>query len=310
MRSKLLAALSIAALAAGSAAGAYAADMSNTTNSNQSNTRGTATPGATTTDPANSSATQTNPAMPGSSTTGNNSRDTAATGTDWRKGDSVHLANGDISGDKLIGLDVAANGNPDKANGEIQDAVIDDAGKVSYVVIKRPAANGDGDEEVAVKFSDLTLTPSENGDVTASMTGAQRADVLGYMRKDNWLWEDDVTVEQGVAMSDMIGAEVDGPSGDQVATIDNVVLNNDGSVKYVVLDHGGFLNIGNKKTALNFNELTLGQGDANYTVALTDDQLDAAPEYDEDNPAATAPAANGASTPQPVTPATPAPSTP
>jgi hypothetical protein len=295
MRSKMLAALSITALTAGSAVGAYAADTSQTTTPAQT------VPGATTTDPANSAAEQVNPAMPGAPVA-----DTAATGTDWRKGDSVHLANGDISGDKLIGLEVASDSSADgKANGEIQDAVIDDAGKVSYVVIKRPAADGNGDEQVAVKFSDLTLTPSKDGNISASMTGAQRADVLGYMRKDNWLWKDDVTVEQGVAMSDMIGAEVDGPSGDQVASIDNVVLTTDGSVKYVVLDHGGFLNIGNKKTALNFNELTLGQGDADYTVALTDDQLDAAPEYDENNPSATAPQPMA-----PSSPATPAPSTP
>ncbi|WP_445678602.1 PRC-barrel domain-containing protein [Radicibacter daui] len=301
MRSKLLAALSIAALAAGSAAGAYAADMTQTTPDQ------TTAPGQTTTDPANSAATQANPAMPGSSATG----DTAATGSDWRKGDSVRLANGDISGKKLIGLDIAASGGTkEQANGDVEDVVVSENGDVSYVVIKRPAADGKGDEEVAVKFDDLTLTPGKDGAITASMSDAQRAEVLGYLRKDNWLWKDDVTVQQGVALSDMIGSEVDGPDGNQVASIDNVVINEDGTVKYVVIDHGGFLNIGNKKTALNFNELTLGQGDANYTVSLTSDQLDAAPEYDEDNPSATAPAADGGSTPQPVTPATPTPSTP
>jgi hypothetical protein len=267
MRSKLLTALSIAALTAGTAAGAYAADMSKTT------------------DPAGSATQQTNPAMPGSSATNNAApAATAPMGSDWRSGDSVHLANGDISGNKLLGLDIAAGSTDEGTNGDIEDIVVSDNGAISYVVIKRPAVDGSGDEEVAVKFDDLTLNPGDQGTVSASMTDAQRAEVLGYLRKDNWLWKDDVVVQQGVALSDMIGAEVDGPDGSQVATIDNVVLTDGGMVKYVVLDHGGFLNIGNQKTALNFSELTLGQGDANYSVALTSEQLDAAPEYDETNP--------------------------
>jgi PRC-barrel domain len=68
--------------------------------------------------------------------------------------------------------------------------------------------------------------------------------------------------------------------GDEVAKIEDLVVD-ENQIRYAVLSVGGFLGIGDKKVAVPFNELQLGENEAYLMSATTEQQLDQMPEYDE-----------------------------
>ena len=63
----------------------------------------------------------------------------------------------------------------------------------------------------------------------------------------------------------------------------NVVVDRSGQVRAAIIDFGGFLGVGNRKIAVDWNALHFATAD-HITVDLTRDQVKAAPEYKEDAP--------------------------
>jgi putative membrane protein len=86
--------------------------------------------------------------------------------------------------------------------------------------------------------------------------------------------------EQAVSMENVLGAEVVNSKGEDVAEIDDVVMDQSGK-QYAVLSVGGFLGIGEKKVAVPLDELQLGKDKAYLMTAETEDQLKQMPAYDE-----------------------------
>jgi putative membrane protein len=86
---------------------------------------------------------------------------------------------------------------------------------------------------------------------------------------------------QTVSIENVLGAEVVNAKGEDVAEIEDVVMDQSGK-QYAVLSVGGFLGIGEKKVAVPLDELQLGEDKAYLMTAETEDQLKQMPEYDED----------------------------
>jgi hypothetical protein len=67
----------------------------------------------------------------------------------------------------------------------------------------------------------------------------------------------------------------------------DVIVDRSGVVRAAVIDFGGFLGVGSRKIAVDWNALHFGRiankGDS-ITLELTKDQVTAAPEYKEDKP--------------------------
>lgn len=89
----------------------------------------------------------------------------------------------------------------------------------------------------------------------------------------------------------IIGTNIKNPEGDSIGKIDDVTVSSDGKVDKVIVSVGGFLGMGSKKVALNWNDLKLNPSDDTATVSMTKDQLKAAPEYQD--PHKKLPAAGG-----------------
>jgi putative membrane protein len=85
---------------------------------------------------------------------------------------------------------------------------------------------------------------------------------------------------QAVSMENVLGSEVVNTKGEDVAEIEDVVMDQSGK-QYAVLSVGGFLGIGEKKVAIPLDELQLGKDKAYLMTAETEDQLKQMPEYDE-----------------------------
>ena len=87
-----------------------------------------------------------------------------------------------------------------------------------------------------------------------------------------------------IRADDLIGTNVYGAGDENVGSIGDVILSQDGQVDAVTVDVGGFLGIGAKEVAIGFDNLAFmrdSDGRVHLYTPLTKEQLEAQPEYDE-----------------------------
>jgi hypothetical protein len=80
----------------------------------------------------------------------------------------------------------------------------------------------------------------------------------------------------------ILGKEVRSIADEDMGRIVEVIVDRSGQVRAAVIDFGGFLGVGSRKIALDWNALRFtlaGDPRSRITVELTKDQVRAAPEY-------------------------------
>src|SRR5580704_9582946 len=85
----------------------------------------------------------------------------------------------------------------------------------------------------------------------------------------------------------VLGRQVRSIAGEDMGRVVNVVVDQSGQVRAAIIDFGGFLGVGNRKIAVDWNALhfaTTATKDDQITLDLTRDQVKAAPEYKEGRP--------------------------
>jgi hypothetical protein len=85
----------------------------------------------------------------------------------------------------------------------------------------------------------------------------------------------------------ILGTEVRSIADENMGRIVNVVVDRNLQPRAAVIDFGGFLGIGSRKLAVDWNLLhfgPVGDGRGRITVELTADEVRAAPEYKEGKP--------------------------
>jgi sporulation protein YlmC with PRC-barrel domain len=84
-----------------------------------------------------------------------------------------------------------------------------------------------------------------------------------------------------VNTSNVLGATLEGGSGDNIGEIDEVIINTDGKVQGVVVDVGGILGVGARSVLLDWNDIEMTQRDGKevLTINATEETLKAMPEY-------------------------------
>jgi hypothetical protein len=114
----------------------------------------------------------------------------------------------------------------------------------------------------------------------------------------------------------ILGKKVVGPDGKQVmGPITDVLVGSDGVPRAVVIDFGGFVGVGSRRVALDWQSLKIrpDNPDAPLLLAVNPEDIKTAPEYKDPKaptPVVEAPAAQGAETqssssPQPTPPPNP-----
>jgi PRC-barrel domain len=95
-----------------------------------------------------------------------------------------------------------------------------------------------------------------------------------------------VTVLNNHEVEGVLGQEVRSSADENMGRIVDVVVDRAGHVRAAVIDFGGFLGVGNRKIAVDWNTLSfLPPGhNGRVTVELTRDHVKAAPEYQEGKP--------------------------
>ncbi len=94
------------------------------------------------------------------------------------------------------------------------------------------------------------------------------------------------TVVDKSAVQGVLGKDVRSATGEDMGRIVDVVVDSTGAPLAAVIDFGGFLGVGSRKVAVDWNALHFAPGDNPSPVILdlTKDQVKAAPEYAEKKP--------------------------
>lgn len=82
----------------------------------------------------------------------------------------------------------------------------------------------------------------------------------------------------GMRVSKIIGTKVKNSAGENVGSIDDLVVREKDQVVMAVLSVGGFLGIGDRKVAVPWSELSFGT-DRTVTYNVTKQQLEQQPEF-------------------------------
>jgi hypothetical protein len=97
----------------------------------------------------------------------------------------------------------------------------------------------------------------------------------------------------------VLGKSVRSSAGDNMGRVVDVIVTHSGQVRAAVIDFGGFLGVGSRKIAVDWNALRFNFGDkpSSVTLDLTKDQVRVAPEYKPGEPVVVL----GANIPSPAT---------
>ena len=207
--------------------------------------------------------------------------------------------------------------------GEINDLIITEDGNVSAVILGIGGFLGMGERDIAVSMQDITVvheegdaddrflvvsTPKETLEAAPPFERADRADrdntdnladtdastsanatnrtMLNRPTVAREGYEDvDMETAHQMTAEDLDGATVYGSNDEDVGSIKSLIMGDDGKVKEVVIDVGGFLGIGAKQVAVTFDELQILRqkdgDDVRIYIDSTKDALEAQPEYKE-----------------------------
>jgi hypothetical protein len=96
-----------------------------------------------------------------------------------------------------------------------------------------------------------------------------------------------VTVLNNHEAGGILGREVLSAADENMGRVVDVIVDHSGRVRAAIIDFGGFLGVGSRKIAVEWNALHFpppGQPDAKISLDLTRDQVKAAPEYQDGKP--------------------------
>ena len=196
--------------------------------------------------------------------------------------------------EELIGKNVVdAQGNK---VGDIQSVLIDKDGQVRYVIVGVGGFLGIGEQDVALRWDTVHMT-EDGKDVVAPVTkeslsklpphryptAANTGKVYALdedLAANPYLAADGETkVNAAIDSKTLIDQDIVNANGDKVGTVESVVIDKKGDVKYVIAGVGGFLGMGEKHVALKWDDLNVTQQGDHVTANVTKEQLQALPDY-------------------------------
>ena len=97
----------------------------------------------------------------------------------------------------------------------------------------------------------------------------------------------EITVLNKHEVEGILGREVRSATNENMGRIVDVLVDPSGQVRAAIIDFGGFLGVGSRKIAVDWNALHFpppGKPDAYISLELTRDQVKAAPQYQDGKP--------------------------
>jgi sporulation protein YlmC with PRC-barrel domain len=212
----------------------------------------------------------------------------------------------------LIGREIFGPDN--ESIGEVSDIILEEDGKTRAALVDVGGFLGVGEKEVAIPFDDLQVTadgdeprvsvamtkeeleqaPAFEDDTVGSDQAEQTATADQPAATDQQATADQAApadqqqaafaaATQDLSAEDLIGSAVYSPNEESIGEVGDVVFDQGGEIEAVVVDVGGFLGVGEKPVAVQFDALNVQKdmnGDMRLMVNATQEQLENAPAYD------------------------------
>ena len=174
-----------------------------------------------------------------------------------------------------------------------EDVVVEEEPAEGVVIEEEPAEDVVVEEEPA-EGDAATVTTIEPAETDAEVEVVEGEEAETEQPVEGQIFEQ--SPDQLLA-STLLDATVVSPEDETIGDVTDMVLSEDGQVTGVVIGVGGFLGIGEKGVAIEYDRIEVRQGEdgeLSFVLATTQEQLEAAPEFrtqDELQTDAPAPAA-------------------
>ena len=165
------------------------------------------------------------------------------------------------------------------AEEEEAEIVVEEEPAEPTIITTDPAAE-EGDatvvEEEAVIVEEA---PAEDEAVVVEEAEAEEAEVEVETPVEGQIFEQSADQLLG---STLLDTSVASPDGETIGDVQDMVISSDGQITGVVIGVGGFLGIGEKRVAMEFDRIQVQPqegGDLLFVLDATREQLEAAPEF-------------------------------
>ncbi|WP_209427368.1 PRC-barrel domain-containing protein [Pararhodobacter sp. SW119] len=141
-------------------------------------------------------------------------------------------------------------------------------------VTEQASMEQSGDDTMATQPAEGSAMTDTTQESASDQTLARTTVPEGYM----------VMERDARTAENLIGANVYGRQGEDVGSVDDLVLAEDGSVTHAIIDVGGFLGLGTHTVALELDAVDIlwndQDGDVRVQLPMTQEELESLPEYE------------------------------
>ena len=137
-------------------------------------------------------------------------------------------------------------------------------------------------QPAVVVAQSTAVAPAATAPATASTTEAT-ADVAGDRYRSYAAVASEGfrgSVAGGYSVEQLMGRDVVGPDGDEIAEVADLLVETDDRIRKVIVDVGGFLGIGAKPVVLDIAQLSRRGDSQDLHTSMTREQLEALPSYE------------------------------
>jgi sporulation protein YlmC with PRC-barrel domain len=95
--------------------------------------------------------------------------------------------------------------------------------------------------------------------------------------------ESELIAANHLSMSKLMGKNVKGPQGEDLGSIEDVIVGQDGRIQHIIVSHGGVMGIGARKSAIPWEAAQLRvEGDDQVMTSISKERLENAPSFTGD----------------------------
>lgn len=81
----------------------------------------------------------------------------------------------------------------------------------------------------------------------------------------------DMTISSGITAKGLLGQPINNTHGDKVGTVKDIILNSEGDAEFIVVSDGGFMGVGDKLAAFDYNLVMRQEENGDVIMPLSDD---------------------------------------
>jgi len=144
----------------------------------------------------------------------------------------------------------------------------------------------DACEEVISAIRDISSDPKSMAKATNAAAMTDKAADQSYDERSRMRAEKAMPLTQAsktLVASELIGADLHSNVGEDLGSVDDLVVGDKGQMSYLIVSTGGFLGIGDKQIAVPFDSAKISEDGDTVYVAATEESLEQAPSFDRDD---------------------------